>query len=525
MAQTVTSPPIDAPGARAFEPDALEGRRFFGHPRGLATLFFTEMWERFSYYGMRAILVLFMTTATLEGGLGFTKADAAIVYGLYTSLVYLLPIAGGWLADNFLGMRRAILYGGMVIMLGHILLTFHGPATFYGGLACVVVGTGLLKPNISAVVGQLYSPQDRRRDSGFSIFYMGINLGAFSAPLVCGFLAQSPTFRGWLSGWGIDPTHAWHWGFGAAAVGMFFGLLQYVGTGRYLGAAGVVPGGAATPEARARAKRTLLVASAAIVLLLGGIVAWALSKSEPVTKADINSIYTFVLFGAVSAFFVWLLSSSAWGKQERRRLIVLLVLFLGSCVFWSVFEQAGNTLTFFADERTRNSIFGLRIESSWWQAVNAGLIVAFAPAFAWLWMKLGDFDRSSMIRFSIGIAFVGISFLVLAGGAARSEGDNLASPMWLFTVYTCHTFGELCLSPIGLSSMTKFAPQRVQGMMLGIWFASISVGTFLGSQVAAKYEQFSLEKLVTLVALGALAVAVIMAVLARPVGKLVEEKP
>jgi POT family proton-dependent oligopeptide transporter len=512
------------PTAAASLAPAAGDRAFFGHPRGLATLFFTEMWERFSYYGMRAILTLFMVAAVADGGLGLSTQDAAIVYGLYTSLVFLLPLVGGWLADNFLGMRRAILYGGIVIMTGHILLAFHSLPTFYSGLGCIVLGTGLLKPNISAVVGQLYSEEDTRRDSGFSIFYMGINLGAFSAPLLIGFLAQSATVKGWLSGAGLDPTTSWHWGFGAAAVGMFCGLVQYVMTGRHLGTAGLVPGAAATAEGRARAQRNLGIGALVALLLAGGLTAWITMKSGPLTKPELNAVYTVILFGAVGAFFVWLFASSAWTPRERRRLVIVAVLFAGSCVFWSVFEQAGNTLTLFADKETRNQIFGLAFPSSWWQSVNALFIVLLAPVFAALWTKLGDFDRSSMLRFSIGILLVGLSFAILVGGARAAEGDALASPVWLLTVYFLHTIGELLLSPVGLSSMTKFAPQRVQGLMLGVWFASISVGTFLGSQVAGQYENYALTTIFAAVAGGAIAMAVVMAILIRPVSKLVDAK-
>jgi POT family proton-dependent oligopeptide transporter len=520
MLQTIPTEP--AAGTTALAPG---DRSFFGHPRGLATLFFTEMWERFSYYGMRAILSLFMVATIAEGGLGFSKAEAAIVYGLYTSLVYLLPLAGGWLADNFLGMRRAVLCGGIVIMVGHVLLAFHGTATFYGGLACVVIGTGFLKPNISAIVGQLYTEKDARRDAGFSIFYMGINLGAGIAPIICGWLAQSPAFKSRLEGWGIDPKHCWHWGFGAAAVGMFLGLVQYVATGHFLGTAGRLPAEAQVPEARARARRTLGLGAGAVAVLAVALAALAMASSGPVTKAQVNGVYTWILFGSVGAFFAWLLSSKAWSAFERRRLVVVALLFVGSCVFWAVFEQAGNTLTFFADEKTRNSVFGWSFQSSQWQSVQPALIVLMAPLFAWLWTRLGNFDRSSGIRFAVGILFAGLGFAILIGGALEAGDAERASPLWLFTVYLFHTIGELCLSPVGLSSMTKFAPQRVQGLMLGVWFASISVGTFLGSQVAGVYEQYTLPKLFLAVAAGATVMAIVMAVLVRPMTKLVDAKP
>ena len=508
----------------ALAPRVLGEREFFGHPRGLATLFFTEMWERFSYYGMRAILTLFMITAVADGGLGFTKSQSAIVYGMYTSLAYLLPLGGGWLADHFLGMRRAVLYGGTVIMIGHVLLALHGIGFFYAGLACVVLGTGLLKPNIAAIVGQLYDERDARRDAGFSIFYMGINLGAFLSPLVCGWLAQSEAFRSTLDRMGIDPRNSWHWGFGAAAVGMFFGLIQYVLTGRHLGDAGLRPGAATSPEARARSRRKLAVGATVIGVAAAALVAIAAANPEAVTKENINLVYTWLLFGAVGGIFVWLLTHGGWSRAERRGLIVVTALFAGSCVFWSVFEQAGSTLTLFAEEKTRNSVLGWQFPSSWWQSINAVLIVVLAPAFAWLWTRLGDFDRSSMIRFSFGIALVGLGFALLIGGAREAGDGGRASPLWLFGVYLLHTVGELCLSPVGLSSMTKLSPQRVQGLMLGVWYLSISVGTFLGSKVAGVYERFDLPTLFGAVAAGAVVVAVLMALLIRPVSKLVDAR-
>jgi len=482
--------------------------------------------------------VLFMSAAVVDGGLGFSKADAAIVYGLYTSMVWLLPLAGGWLADNVLGMRRAVLYGGIVIMAGHVLLALHGMTAFYLGLACVVLGTGLLKPNISGIVGQLYSEEDKRRDSGFSIFYMGINLGAVSSPLVCGWLAQHEGFKTLLRSWGMDPAASWHWGFAAAAVGMFFGVLQYVATARNLGQAGLVPGGATTPEGRARARRTLGTVARWLAGLAAALLALFLLRRQPfvaslsdgvfgadgITKSHVDTAYTWVLFGAVGAFFAWLFSNRGWSAHERRRLIVIAGLFVGSCVFWSVFEQAGSTLTFFAEERTVKTIAGVEFKSSWWQSVNGGLIVLLAPVFAWIWAKLGDFDRSSAIRFAIGILFAGLGFAVLIGGARASEGGARAGAGWLFTVYVCHTIGELCLSPVGLSSMTRFSPQRVQGLMLGVWFASIAVGTFLGSKVAGVYEQYELPTLFLAVTAGAVVMAVIMALLARPMARLVDTK-
>ena len=493
---------MSTPAAPEVEADRALDRGFFGHPRGLSTLFFTEMWERFSYYGMRAILTLFMLAAVANGGLGFTKSQAATVYGIYTSMVYLLPVAGGWIADNFLGLRRAVFVGGVVIMTGHVCLAVHGLPFFFTGLACVVIGTGLLKPNIAGIVGRLYAPEDARRDAGFSIFYMGINLGAFLAPLVCGWLAQSPAFQEGLRDWGLDPARSWHFGFAAAAVGMFLGLVQYLATGRRLGEVGKLPATAASPEARARARRTLRKGVLGALALAGVLWILAASVPEKVGSGSISAVYAVVLFGSVVGFFVWLLGSSAWSPEQRRRLVVLLFLFLGSCVFWGVFEQAGSTLTVFADESTRNSVLGWSFASSWWQSVNAGLIVLLAPLFAWLWTRLGNFDPTSIVRFSVGLVFAGLGFAALVGGAAGAHGGARVSPGWLFACYLCHTIGELCLSPVGLSAMTRLAPDRIVGMMLGVWYASISVGSFLGGRVAGVYERFSLPVLFGAVAAG-----------------------
>lgn len=498
-------------------------RGFFGHPLGLRTLFFTEMWERFSYYGMRAILILFMTANLAEGGLELSKADASVIYGLYTSMVYLLPLLGGWIADNLIGMRRAVFAGGVVIMIGHILLALHGVAFFYTGLSLVAIGTGLLKPNISAIVGQLYKPEDQRRDSGFSIFYMGINLGAFLAPLVCGWLAQSEGFRSILQGWGMDPKGSWHWGFGAAAVGMFFGLVQYALTQKNLGLAGLVPAGAATAETKAAAMRTFRIAAVAAGAIVLGLIGVALTWPDQVTKPNIGILHLTLLSGLILAFFFWLLTSPRWTSVERRKLGAIAVLFLGSCVFWGAFEQAGSTLTLFAEEKTDNSVFGLAFPSSFWQSANAALIVILTPLFAWLWTRLGDFDRSSMIRFSVGILFAGLGFAVLVGGANQADALGKASPLWLLTVYLLHTIGELCLSPVGLSSMTKLAPQQVQGLMLGIFFASISVGSTIGAKVSGVYEQFPLPTLFAAVAGATVAVALVMAAFIKPVTKLVDK--
>ena len=494
--------------------------RVSGHPRGLSTLFFTEMWERFSYYGMRAILMLFMLASVESGGLGFDPDQAGPIYAIYTSMVYLATVPGGWLADNFLGQRRSLFWGGVIIMAGHVLLALHGLTFFYAGLACVVIGTGLLKPNISVIVGQLYTPEDSRRDAGFSIFYMGINLGAFGAPLVCGYLAQDDGFKASLESWGLNPANSWHWGFGAAAVGMFFGLLQYILTHRQLGDAGVAPS-VPTDDADARArKRTLTIGIGSIAAALVAIGVLAAARPELITQANINSAFTVLLFGTVVAFFAKLFLAGDWTRNERARLVTIFVLFCGAAIFWGIFEQAGSTLTIFAEKSTDNTFLGEPFPSSWWQSMNAVLIILLAPLFAVLWVKLGKRDPSYPAKFAVGLLFAGLGFALLIGGAVLAKGGVRVSPMWLFGVYLLHTIGELCLSPVGLSSMTKLAPVRVVSLMMGVWFLAAAVGNFIGGTVSGYYEQFELPTLFGIVAASGGVMAFVMFALVGPIKRM-----
>jgi POT family proton-dependent oligopeptide transporter len=463
-----------------------------------------------------------MVTPVAAGGLGFDARTAGSVYALYTSLVFLAALPGGWLADNFLGQRRSVFLGGVVIMIGHILLAMHGLSFFYGGLACVVIGTGLLKPNISAIVGQLYQPGDVRRDAGFSIFYMGINLGAFIAPLVCGWLAQSERFRAALAGWGITPESSWHWGFGAAAVGMFLGLVQYLATGRSLGEAGLAPPGAGSPELRAKARRVLRLGSAALVAAIVAIGALALAVPAAMTPENISNGFGVILLVLVVSFFLQLFLSAEWNDEERKRLRLILALFVGAAVFWGLFEQAGSTLTLFADRSTDNHLFGRAFPSSWWQSVNAVMIICLAPVFAWFWILLGKRNPSSPAKFSIGLLFAGLGFLVLVGGAMVAGPDGKAGVGWLFTVYLFHSIGELWLSPVGLSSMTKLAPARVAGLMMGVWFLASSVGNFVAGKAASFYEDFDLTTLLLVVAMTGLLAALVMALLVAPIRRMLK---
>jgi POT family proton-dependent oligopeptide transporter len=494
--------------------------RFFGHPRGLSTLFFTEMWERFSYYGMRALLILFMTASVATGGLGFDTAKAGAIYGTYVALAYLTSLPGGWIADRFLGQRRSTLYGGVVIMLGHISLAIPSMVTFYLGLLLVVTGTGLLKPNVSTMVGALYGPDDERRDAGFSMFYMGINLGAFTAPLLCGWLAQSQQFRGILASLGISPASSWHWGFAMAAVGMFFGLVQYLAGWKYLGDAGMCPVKPESPESYARQRRQLTtwlaVVGTGIALLA------AAAATGMVTAEGIANGLGVVLLVTTVAFFVWLFTVAKWTREERNRLVVVLVLFLAASVFWSVFEQAGSTLNLFADRDTRTIAFGYDFPPSWFQSLNSLFLILFAPVFAWIWIKLGKKDPSSPTKFTLGLVFVAAGFGILVFAAKQAEQGVLVSPLWLTATYLLHTIGELCLSPVGLSAMTKLAPARIGGLTMGVWFLATSVGNYLGGRVGGFYESFSLPGLFGAVALFALGAGLLLALLIRPIRRMLE---
>ena len=478
--------------AAADRSNAQWDRAFFGHPRGLSTLFFTEMWERFSYYGMRALLILFMTATVQHGGLGFPTSKAGSVYGLYTAMVYLVTLPGGWIADRISGQRRAVLWGGVIIAAGHFSMAIPRVDTFYLGLALVVIGTGLLKPNVSTMVGALYTEQDARRDAGFSIFYMGINLGAMISPLVCGYLGENIN---------------WHYGFGAAGIGMTLGLIQFVAGSKYLGPAGLDRTG--TEGDRRLFRRGLIVAA---VVIGAGIVV-TVTGAVSLSAERISDAFGLILIGIVVLFFLWLLTAKGYSTVERGRFWAILVLFIASALFWSAFEQAGSTLNLFAERNTNLHawdfpLWGL-FRASYFQSFNSVFIIALAPVFAWLWVALKRSEPTSTAKFSIGLIFVGLGFAILipvAGGAA-------VSPLWLTLTYLLHTIGEMCLSPVGLSAMTKLAPARIGGLMMGVWFLSISVGDYIGGRLASVYEVFPLPELFGIVAGFCIVVGVLLVLL------------
>jgi POT family proton-dependent oligopeptide transporter len=490
--------------------NGVDDRSFFGHPRGLSTLFFTEMWERFSYYGMRALLILFMTAPLAAGGLAFDTATAGAIYGLYTSMVYMTTLPGGWIADRLIGQRRAVLYGGIIIASGHFCMAFSSLSTFYLGLFLIVIGTGLLKGNISVLVGGLYAKDDIRRDAGFSVYYMGINLGAFIAPLICGYLGQKVS---------------WHVGFAAAGVGMSLGIVQYVLGGGNLGQAGLYPAAAESPQAAARLRRNAVVAGAVLLAAVVGFAVASATGSIAVTARQVADAAGIMLLAIVVCFFGWLFASGSWSPDERKKLYVIAALFLAAALFWSVFEQAGSTLNLFADRNTHNEVFGWAYPSSWFQSLNSLFLIIFAPVFAWLWLRLArrGQEPSSPAKFAVALILVGAGFAILIWAAKMAEQGVQVSPLWLTATYFLHTCGELCLSPVGLSAMTKLAPARIAGLMMGVWFLATSVGNFIGGRISGFYESWPLPSLFGAVGVFAIAAGVVLFLCVPPIKRLMGE--
>ena len=466
-------------------------KQWFGHPRGLSTLFFTEMWERFSYYGMRALLLLFMVDAT-HGGLGMDAEQGGAIYGLYTFGVYALALPGGWIADRLIGQRRAVLYGGVLIALGHFSLAFPAIPTFFAGLLLIVVGTGLLKPNVSAIVGDLYSDKGARRDAGFSIFYMGINIGAFAGPIICNFLAEPREGVTWVN---------WHYGFGIAGVGMTLGLVQYLLGQRYITGAGELKGEFAHADSVAAARRNFVIGLGVVLALVVVLIALSSSGIIPLTLvgfADATGITVTVL---AALYFTWVIGFVCHNNTERKRVGVCAILFLGAALFWSGFEQAGSTMTLFASELTNRVVFGFEVPAGWLQSVNPMFIILMAPVMGMLWVWLDQRSPSIPAKFGYGLGLLGVGFLVLAWGATFTSDGAKVGMQWLVVTYFFHTVGELCLSPVGLSSMTKLAPDRLVGQMMGTWFMGAALGNLIAGRVTGYIEDMAVPDLFGTVAM------------------------
>jgi proton-dependent oligopeptide transporter, POT family len=596
------------------------------HPRGLATLFFTEMWERFSYYGMRGLLVLFLVDAVQKGGMGMSDKVASAIYGLYTAAVYLAALPGGWVADRFLGAQRSVWHGGILIALGQFTLAFSRGETFYLGLVLVVLGTGLLKPNVSAIVGGLYGQDDPRRDAGFSIFYMGINLGAFVGPLVSGYLSKR---------------YNWHVGFGAAGVGMVLGLVQYRLSVRRLGSAGLLPG----HSEKIRRRDWATLGAGLAVLLAVVVLAWsgriivgsslfadqdvrnlstlasklrtpagppgeflrghlsaetlemlnenAVAKTNELRAAlvqDLNRLLqqtnewshtqpwleshqsertrtlarrnphgsarirlhrwqmedafpdelarlpainpvliaqgtTYVIVGVAVAYFAAVFLFFGLDPVEKKRVGVIAILFVASAMFWSGFEQAGSSFNLFAERYTQRILLGAEVPASWFQSLGPLFIITLAPVMAAMWMTLvrRNLEPSLPVKFALGLLLLGAGFVVMAVASRFVAAGQKVWPTWLITTYFVHSVAELCLSPVGLSSVTKLAPQRLVGQMMGVWFLAASLGNLIAGLIAGEFNAGAVAEMSSRyfhVVWTAVGTGVVLLVLAKPIRRL-----
>ncbi len=451
--------------ATASDMTFTSGKTWLGHPRGLFLLFFVEMWERFSFYGMRALLIFYLTQHFL-----FSDRDAAHSYGAYMSLIYISPLMGGYLADRYLGQRKAVLFGGIVIAAGHIILGMEadssansiGLGLFWLGLATVIVGTGFLKASVSAMVGQLYPRDDIRRDPAYTIFYMGINVGATIGPLICGYLGQR---------WG------WHWGFGAASIGMIAGVIGFILCKPLLQGRGEPPDPARLAErvGGVISREWLVYMSSLLSILL----CWLLIQQ--------HAVVGWMLAGA-SVFMVAYILWEALGRMERigrdRMLAALFLLFINP-LFWGLYEQTGSSLSLFTARYTDRNILGFDVPASMFQSVNAAYILIFGPILASLWIALAKRGRepSTPAKFGLALILVGAGFLILVAGTGTP--GTLTPILFIFLLYLCHTLGELCLSPVGLSAMSKLAPSRMIGLIMGIWFLAMALGEYVAGMIAA----------------------------------------
>jgi len=448
-------------------------RTLFGQPRGLATLFFTEMWERFTYYGMRGVLILYMVAATSAGGLGLDDRTASAIYGMYIGGTYLFGLLGGWIADRLLGAQRAIASGAVLIIVGNLMLTLGNTPLFFLGLLVITIGVGLLKPNASVLVASLYPEGGSRRDAGFSVFYMGINLGAFIGPLLVGWFAERV---------------GWHWGFALPALGTTVGLAQFLLTRRYLGQAGLAPAAAA-----ARGWRPIALLGAA----LAGIFVLALTGVLRIDAVWLGAAVSWAMVLLGVGYFAYLLLLAGLNAIERNRVVVMIALVAASALFWAGYEQTGASMNLFAERYTDRHILGWNMPTAWLQSVNPLFIIAFAPVFAAVWIALGKRGRdlNAAGKFGAGLILLGLGFLVMYFAAQHVVAGELVGPSWLILAYLLHTFGELSLSPVGLSYMSKLAPPRFVGQVMGMWFLSMALGSNLAGQLSGQYDQSHLESL------------------------------
>ncbi|MFA0790194.1 peptide MFS transporter [Microbulbifer echini] len=475
------------------------GGGFFGHPKGLSTLFFTEMWERMSYYGMRALLVLFMTASLQEEGLAFTVAAATAIYGLYTGAVYFLGLPGGWIADRLLGGQRTIWYGGIIIMCGHIVLAIPTDSSFFIGLILVACGTGLLKPNISALVGHLYQPDDVRRDSGYALYYMGINIGSILGYAICGYFGENV---------------GWHWGFGAAAVGMAVGLVQYRRTIGNLGDASLAPENPLAPEKAKLAWRVIGVIAIAVALITGLAMNGTITINPTVMAQYVAVAFTLTFL----AYFGFIYFGGKLSASEKKKMWALFLVCVASTFFWSGFEQAGSSLNLFGRDYTDRLIGSFEMPASWLQSFNSLFIITLSPFFAALWINLGKrmITPSYGLKCAIGLIIMASGFLVMFFAAQYAAEGLKVAPYWLVTTYFLHTVGELCLSPVALSAVSKLSPRRFAGQMMGVFVLTYSIGNIFSGLLAGHFDPSNVAEMPSLylqISLFTIGVGIILALI------------
>ena len=450
---------------------------FFGHPKGLSTLFFTEMWERFSYYGMRAILLLYMVAPLQEGGMGLDDPTGTAIYGLYTMFVYLLALPGGWLADNFFGLRKSVFNGGCMIALGHFCMALPMDETFFLGLLFIVLGTGLLKPTISSMVGELYPASEQaRRDSGFTIFYAGINLGAALAPIITGYLGEKVN---------------WHLGFGAAGLGMVVGLIQYKMTEQNLGTAGLRIANEGPTEKNAASDRRISKGLWVFGLLLIVLLTLLFSNTIYIDPVTTGKVLGYVIPISAIAYFMYVLLFQDLDADERKKVIAIALFFIATGLFYAGYEQQGSSLNLFADRYTDMFIGDFQMPASWMQTVPPVAVLVFSVMFAWLWIWLDKrkMNPSTPVKMSLGLMFMGLGYAVMMGASLVVIGGEKPLPTWLVLTYVLHTFGEICLYPVGLSAVTKLAPKKLAGQLMGVFFIALAYGNLIAGLFAGEFDR------------------------------------
>jgi POT family proton-dependent oligopeptide transporter len=451
---------------------------FYGHPGGLLTLFFTEMWERMSYYGMRMLLVLYMTASLQEGGLGITVAAATAIYGLYTGAVYFMGLPGGWIADRLIGGQKAVWYGGWIIMIGHIILAIPSEYSFYLGMIFVVLGTGLLKPNIGAMVGMLYSAEDKRRDSGYTLYYMGINIGSVIGYFLCGWLQLE---------------FGYHYAFGAAAFGMAAGLIIYKKTTWRLEGAAEKPIQALTDKGNKLAWTCIYGFLAVLAFVTVGLMTGFLTIDPVILARSVVTVITIVFLGYYGMIFRF----GNLDGDEKKRLGALFLVCVASICFWAGFEQAGSSLNLFARDYTQRMAGTFEIPVGWFQSLNSIFIILLSPFIAALWINLAKkmITPSYGVKCALGLIIMATGFIVMFFAAQAAASGLKVAPYWLVATYFLHTVGELCLSPVALSAVSKLSPKRFAGQMMGVFVLTYSIGNVVAGLLAGNFDPNKVEEM------------------------------